>query len=99
MVIMKDLKYQGKIPKSFEEVTKAELTMYSNEKEILHKNIENRTRKKYELNEMLSRIVEKDLLTTKILEDNIENIEIKIIIFNKEKVHNKIMKLEVSKEI
>ena len=99
MIILKELSYQGKIPKGFEEVTKAELTMYSNEKEILHKNIENRTRKKYELNEMLSRIVEKDLLTTKILEDNIENIEIKIIIFNKEKVHNKIMKLEVSKEI
>jgi transcriptional regulator with XRE-family HTH domain len=101
MVILKELSFQGDLLNNYKEVTRAEVTMYNNEKEIFHKNLENKTRKKYELNEMLSRISEKDTLTTKIYNYNVsdENFYIQINIYKNNKAVEKIINLEVSKEI
>ena len=101
MIILKELSYQGDLVNNYKSVTRTEITMYNNEKEIFHKNLENKTRKKYEINEMLSRISEKDTTTKKIYNYSVldDKFYIKINIYKNNKSVENIINLEVSKEI
>ena len=100
MVILKELSYQGDLLNNYKEVTKAEIAIVHNEEEVFYKQLENKTRKKYSINEMLSRIIEKEMTSTKVTNNKEKhNIYIKICVYRNNKKVENIINLEVSKEI
>ena len=101
MVIIKDLNYQGDSLEKNIEITRAEISINCKEKLLYYKTLENKTRKKYSINEMLKRITKDDMTSTKVLnnKDINEHINAKIIIYNNNRIKESTLDLEVSKEI